>query len=165
MIGSIVGPLAIGALTRDNEVSGWRKFWWFEMALWGVSGLGILVGYRPPPRHSKLDHLSFREKLAKVDFTGALLLLSGLTLLLVGINIGGGSVGWKSTKVYVTLPLGGALLIAFGLFEWRGTSTGILHHDLFQGGANAGRTFAIAIGLIFLEGLMIFSFVLFYPLM
>ena len=135
------------------------------MAMWGASALGVLVAYRPPPRHTRLDHLTFRQKLRYVDFIGAFLLLSGLILMLVGINLGGGEYGWKNVRVYVCLPLGFAITIAFGVYEWRFTKVGILNHDLFQGGKDAGRTFAVSVALIFMEGLMLFSFVLFYALM
>ena len=164
-LGAVVGPLAIGALTRNNVLTGWRKFWWIEMAMWGASAIGILVAYRPPPRHTRFDHLTIGQKLRHVDFIGAFFLLSGLVLMLVGINLGGGKYGWDNVRVYVCLPLGFAIIIVFGIYEWRFTKVGILHHDLFKGGADAGRTFAITIALIFIEGLMLFSFVIFYALM
>lgn len=57
------------------------------------------------------------------------------------------------------------MLIAFGMYEWKGTKTGILHHDLFRGGPNKGRTFALCVALIFMEAVMIFGFALFSPIM
>lgn len=60
------------------------------MALWGLTALGLFVGYKPPKRHTRLDHLSTWEKLARLDLPGFGLLSAGLTLLLVAINLGGG---------------------------------------------------------------------------
>lgn len=57
-----------------------------------------------------------------------------------------------------TLVIGIALLIAFGLYEWKGTKVGILHHDLFE-----RRTFPLCVALMFCEGVMLFSIILFYP--
>lgn len=133
------------------------------MALWGVTALGIFVGYRPPKRHTRLDHLSFLQKIARLDLPGCGLLTSGLTLFLVGLNLGGGVFVWASVQVLAPLIIGIAILIAFGMYEWKLNKTGILHHDLFRGGKDRGRTFAICIGLIFIEGILLFSYIIFYP--
>ena len=50
------------------------------MALWGITALGIFVGYRPPKRHTLLDHLSFVQKIGRLDLPGFALLTAGLTL-------------------------------------------------------------------------------------
>ena len=42
---------------------------------------------------------------------------------------------------------------------------GILDHELFQGGAGQGRTFALCICLIFIEGILLFSYIIFYPVL
>jgi hypothetical protein len=61
--------------------------------------------------------------------------------------------------------IGICMLIVFGVYEWKGTNTGILNHDLFRGGRNRGRTFAICVALLFMEAIMIFGFGLFYPIL
>lgn len=144
---------------------------WIQMALWGMTATGLFVGYRPPKRHTRFDHLSFWKKLGRVDLPGFFLLTAGLAIFLTGLNLGGslyngGLYTWTSAPVLATLIIGMLLLISFGIYEWKFTKTGILHHDLFHGGrtgASAGHTFAICIGLIFIEGIMFFAFVIFYP--
>ena len=136
------------------------------MALWGMTAIGLLIGYRPPKRHTRFDHLSFWQKLGSVDLPGFFLPTAGLSIFLTGLNLGGGLYTWSSATVLATLIIGILLLIAFGIYEWRFTRVGILHHDLFHGGRtgeNAGYTFAICIGLIFIEGIMLFAIVVFYP--
>jgi hypothetical protein len=133
------------------------------MALWGVTSIGIFVGYRPPKRHTRYDHLSFWQKLGRLDLPGTGLLTAGLTLFLTGLNLGGGIFSWSDTPVLATMVVGIVVLIAFGVYEWKLTRTGILHHDLFRGGKNKGRTFAICVGLIFIEGILLFAYVIFYP--
>lgn len=135
------------------------------MALWGVTAIGIFIGYRPPKRHTQLDHLSFLQKLRQLDLPGFSLLTIGLTLFLTGLNLGGGLYAWTNARVLATLIIGLVTLICFGLFEWKGTKTGILNHELFRGGKDAGRTFAICISLIFVEGVLLFSYIIFYPVM
>lgn len=135
------------------------------MALWGLTALGILVGYRPPKRHTRLDHLSFIQKLRQLDLPGFGLLTTGLTLFLTGLNLGGGLYLWTNARVLGTLVTGLAILIGFGLYEWKGTQSGILNHELFRGGKTVGRTFALCISLIFIEGVLLFSYIIFYPTM
>lgn len=135
------------------------------MALWGTVCIGTLVGYQPPKKHTELDHLSFWQKIARLDLIGAGLLTVGLTLFLVGLNLGSGSQAWKSSRVLATVITGLVILIAFGIYEVLGTKTGILHHDLFRGGRDRGGTFSICVALIFIEGIMLFAYILFYPSM
>lgn len=135
------------------------------MGLWGMTAIGLFIGYKPPKRHTHLDHLSIWQKLARLDLPGFAMLTAGLTLFLTGLNLGGGLYAWATAPVLATLIVGILCLVAFGIYEWKFTETGILHHDLFRGGKNAGRTFAICIGLIFIEGILLFSYVIFYPVL
>jgi len=147
-----------GALTRISEHKGWRNLYWIQMALWGFCVVGIIIGYRPPKRHTRLDHLSFWQKVATLDLPGMALLSSGLSLLLAGLTLGDNPWEWSDVRVLTTLIIGFVLLICFGLYEWKGTKTGILHHELFS-----LRTFPLSVGLMFIEGIMLFSVVVFYP--
>ena len=178
-LGACSAPLIIGGLTKRDPHTGWRYFFvcpacpddteltkqWIQMALWGLTAIGLFIGYRPPTRHTRYDHLSFWQKLGRLDLLGFFLLTAGLTLFLVGLELGGGIHGWASAPVLATLIIGALTLIGFGIYEWKFTKTGILHHDLFRGGSKGGRTFAICIGLIFIEGILLFCFVIFYPVL
>ena len=82
----------------------------------------------------------------------------GLTLFLAGLSLGDTPWPWNNVRVVAPLVIGIAVLIAFGLYEWKGTKTGILHHQLF-----ISRTFPICIGLIFVEGIELFAVIVFYP--
>ncbi|KAK5722045.1 hypothetical protein LTR17_014481 [Elasticomyces elasticus] len=162
-LGAIASPLIIGALTRNDVHNGWRRFYWIQMALWGITALGLLFGYRPPVRHTRLDHLSLFQKIKALDLIGFGLLSAGLALFLTGLNLGGGLYIWTDSRVLGTLVSGILVLISFVLYEWKGTKTGILHHDLFSSGKEQGRTFAVCAGLLFIEGIMLFSIIIFYP--
>jgi hypothetical protein len=135
------------------------------MGMWGATALCILVGYRPPKRHTRLDHLSFFQKLKYLDLPGCGLLTVGLSLFLTGLNLGGGLYSWTNVRTLATLVIGIVVLISFGLYEWKGTKIGILNHELFQGGKARGRTFGLCVGLIFIEGILLFSYIVFYPVM
>lgn len=135
------------------------------MALWGVTAVGIFVGYQPPKRHTRYDHLSVWQKIGRLDLPGCGLLTAGLTLFLVGPNLGDGIYKWTAAPVLATLVIGIVLLIFFGLCERKFTKPGILHHDLFREGKDGGRTFAICICLIFIEGIVFFAYIIFYPVL
>ena len=135
------------------------------MGIWGVVAVGIIFGYQPPKRHTDLDHLSWFQKLQRLDLIGTFLLMAGLSLFLVGLNLGGGTFPWTSAQVLALLVIGIVTLGVFGVYEWKGTKTGILHHDLFRGGKDQGRTFIISVVLIFIEAILLFSYVLFYPIL
>ena len=138
---------------------------WVQMALWGSTAIGLFFGYRPPQRHTRLDHLSLWQKLTHLDLPGFGLLTTGLTLTLVALNLGGGLFAWTNARVLALLVIGIATLVGFGVFQWKGTDTGILHHGLFRGGKEAGRSFAIYVILMMIEGVLLFSYVIFYPVL
>ncbi|KAF2008792.1 putative siderophore iron transporter [Aaosphaeria arxii CBS 175.79] len=164
-IASITGPLAIGALTRRDMINGWRRFWWIEMAMWAASLLSLLFGYNPPRRETAYESPLWYQKLAKLDIPGSILLTASSTLLLVGLGLGGSNSSWTSARTLSTLIIGGVLGVIFGFYEWKGTTTGILHHELFLPGKDNGRTFALCIALFGVEAILIVSFIVFYPLL
>lgn len=135
------------------------------MALWGVTGIGMFVGYRPPERHTKYDHLSFSQKLQRLDLLGSALLTVGLTLFLVGANLGDTLHDWTDVRVLSTLLIGLCIIIGFFIYEWKGIKNGILHHELFRGGKDHGRTFAICLGLMAAEGALMFAYIIYYPIL
>ena len=135
------------------------------MALWGLTSILTFVGYRPPKRHTRYDHLSLLQKVGRLDLPGIGLLTAGLTLLLTGLNLGGGLYEWDDAPVLATIIIGIVVLIAFSVYEWKFTKTGILNHDLFRGGKERGRTFALCLLLVFIEGLLLFAYAIFYPVL
>ncbi|KIW18439.1 hypothetical protein PV08_02727 [Exophiala spinifera] len=162
IIAACSGPVALGGFTRLDEKRGWTNFWWLQMGLWGLSILGIFFGYKPPKRHSRYDHLSFLQKVLKLDLAGSFLLASGLSLFLVGLNLGGNLYSWKNARTLCTLVIGLVILVVFVLFEWKGTKVPLVDHRLFEGGKSKGRTFALCMVLICIEGIMLFAVAVFY---
>jgi hypothetical protein len=133
-------------------------------AVWGAAAIGIIFGYRPPKRHTNLDHLSFWQKVGTLDLPGFGLLTAGLTLFSVGLSLGGGLYPWANAHTLATLIIGFVILVGFGMYEWKGTQNGILSHDLFRGGKNKGRVFAICNGLMIVESILGFPFIVFYSM-
>ena len=81
------------------------------------------------------------------------------------MNLGGNQYAWTNVRVLAPMGVGLVSMIVFFIWEWKGTKTGILHHQLFyaEGGARAG--FLIYVGLMFAEGVLVYSVIVFYPIM
>ncbi|KAF2650004.1 MFS general substrate transporter [Lophiostoma macrostomum CBS 122681] len=161
-LGAITGPLVIGALTQKDPDHGWRNFYWVQTGLWGLSAVGILIGYLPPKR--TIDRSTAIADLKSIDWIGSAILTAAVTLFLAGFNFES-VYGWKSGQVLGPLISGVIAFVAFGLYEMYGTKTGIISHELFEGtGRNSWAILIFAI-LFFIEGVTFFSIVTFYPSM
>lgn len=150
-LGGVSGLLIGGALTLNNP-KGFRIYWYITAGLYAGTTLTIAWLYNPPPRdlQQKLTNL---EKLARLDWTGYCLVISGLVLFSFALTSSTGTYPWRSAEILVPLILGSAFLVTFGIYEWRFTATGMLHHDLFS----RSRNFALAELCIFLEGICFFA--------
>lgn len=133
------------------------------MALWAATAVCLQFGYNPPKRAGRFHHLSLYKKITHLDLPGYVLFAAGLTLFLVGMSLRSAQYTWTDRQVLAPLIVGIVILVGFALYEWRGTSVGFLHHGLFRG--KMGRTFSICVGLIFFEGVLLFSYVAFFPLL
>ncbi len=98
-----------------------------------------------------------------LDLLGCFFLAAGLVLLLTGLSMGGPAHPWHSPETLATLIVGSLALIVFFIYEWKGTKTGILHHDLFNHGKANVRTFVICLILVFCESPMLYTMILEYP--
>ena len=135
------------------------------MALWGSAAILTFLGYRPPRRNTRYDPLSWLQKVGRLDLPGIGLLTAGLTLQLTGLNLGGGLYEWGDAQVLATMIVGIVVLLASGVYEWKFTKTGILNYDLFRAGKERGRTFALCLFLVFIEGLLLFAYAILYPVL
>jgi len=148
--GATVGVLIGGALTRSNTES-WRIYWYIVAGIFAIAFLCILFGYNPPPRELQ-STMSTMQKLGSMDWFGSLTFAGSLILIVIALQWAYNPYPWASAHVLAPLIVGLCLLLAFGLWEWKGTSEGILHHRLFQ-----HRNFALASTLFFAEGLSFFT--------
>lgn len=115
--GAICGASFGGSIT---DTIGWR---WCFAAQVPVSVVVFVLGMRVVrnPAHLQLAGVdgSFRRTWARIDVTGALLLVVGVSVQLVGLSLGGNELPWSSPWVWLCLVGSVVLLVLFLAVEGR----------------------------------------------
>lgn len=142
--GAICGA-SFGGSVADSI--GWR--WCFLLQV-PMSALALVVGalvIRNPEGGFDLGQ-NFRDTWAKVDFTGALLLVVAISLQLVGLSLGGNELPWSSPWVVGSLGASVALLALFLTVEAKTRAIPVIPIRLLRGRLPALIQFAnICVGL------------------
>ncbi|GAW12557.1 hypothetical protein ANO14919_019270 [Xylariales sp. No.14919] len=112
--GAMLGGV-FGGLVNDNSSWGWRLAFLVQVPPVLVSAGLVAYLVRIPPK------VSGKSYLARIDFTGALSLVSFLVLLLLGLNAGGNLVPWVHPLPLTTLPLSLVALVFFVVWEYHAT--------------------------------------------
>ncbi|EKD05000.1 hypothetical protein A1Q2_00699 [Trichosporon asahii var. asahii CBS 8904] len=149
--GAYAALLGMGAATSADTVNGWRWVWRTQLVCNGVLILGFAIFYNPPPR-TKSD-LTFWGRVKTLDWIGYFLLTSGLIPILMGFAwAADANYGWSDLHAYACVVAGTISFVLCLLYEWKGTSTGFLHHALFQ-----NRNFPLLMFTMAVEGHMFYA--------
>ncbi|KAN0076264.1 Major facilitator superfamily domain containing protein [Elaphomyces granulatus] len=141
-----------------TNYSNWR---YVGIVIGGWNGLGLLITYLfyfPPPRINSKG-LSKSEIISRIDYLGGFLSVSGMTLVLVAIQMGGYQYKWTSPQVLVLLLLGLFVLTLFVLWELYGAKYPIVPTRLGAEPLILSLTFLIT----FISGANFYSVVMFWP--
>ncbi|RVD89588.1 uncharacterized protein DFL_000590 [Arthrobotrys flagrans] len=98
----------IGGLFNDSSL-GWRWAFLFQIPIIIISAVAVALLVDIPIKNTS------EGALQRVDFLGAITLVSSLILLLVGLNTGGSILPWTHPLVITAIPLS---LAIFVLFIW-----------------------------------------------
>ncbi|KAJ9662467.1 hypothetical protein H2198_001356 [Neophaeococcomyces mojaviensis] len=130
----ICGPIFVGLMIQNGiggTLEGWRGGFYTSTGLWALTLAGLFFFYHPMDRLNP-ENLTVVQRLKKIDWLGIFLVAAGLTLFLLGLNYANNPYRWTSAIVLGPLVTGGIVTILFILWEWKGTSNGILPHAIFQ---------------------------------
>lgn len=107
MLGGVFGGFL------NDTAWGWRFAFLIQVPVVLVSAVMVFFLVKVPPK------LSNKSLIARIDFTGAFLIVSFLVILLLGLNTGGNLVPWTDPLVLVSIPLSGVILVALIWWESR----------------------------------------------
>ncbi|KAJ5653735.1 Major facilitator superfamily domaingeneral substrate transporter [Penicillium lividum] len=117
-LGAVIG----GAI---NDAVGWRWAFAGIAPISFIAGLGVAT-FVPSQGESKQE---LGEMLGRIDFLGAVTLVSSLVLLLLGLNYDGSQE--RSPMIAMAIPAGAALMVAFLAIEYRWAKEPIIPLSLF----------------------------------
>jgi Fungal trichothecene efflux pump (TRI12) len=122
MQNAVVGFGAICGASFGGSVAdyiGWRWCFYLQVPVSVVAlVLGIFV-LRDPPGIFSDGHPFSRAVWANVDVSGAVLLVTAISLQLVGLSLGGNELPWSSPWVISSLIGSGVLFVLFAIVETR----------------------------------------------
>jgi hypothetical protein len=140
-----------------GSLEGWRYSYYLPAIYCGISSILVFLFYRPPPTRIQRE-TEGKPLLKSLDFAGFFLAVAGLIIFTMGLVWGGNMFSWKSSHVIATLTVGIVTLIAFGIYELKGTSTGLLDHRMFE-----NRNFPVLLAVAFVDGILLFGLLAFMP--
>nr|GAT58523.1 predicted protein [Mycena chlorophos] len=109
---ALVWALASGGALASTGTKTWRWLFYLNLPICGLSALIVIfyLSVRTPEG-------TIRSKLAKIDWVGNAIIVSGATLAILGLTWGGSRYPWSSAKVLAPLVIGFVLVAAFFVFE------------------------------------------------
>ncbi|PLN85640.1 MFS general substrate transporter [Aspergillus taichungensis] len=151
-VGSVLGPILGGGF---SEKASWRWIFYINFPFIGIAAFLVIFFFRLPTPKGSL-----RQKLACVDWTGAVLFIGSVSAVLIPLSWGGIMHAWASWRTVVPLSVGAAGLVVFCIWEAFLVSTEpMIPPDIFH-----NRSGTIALATSFLQGLNLWCALYYLPL-
>ncbi|KAF2704734.1 putative HC-toxin efflux carrier [Pleomassaria siparia CBS 279.74] len=109
-LGIVLGPLVGGGFSESSV--GWRWAFYVNLFIGAVCApaLFLLLPSRDPR-----PGVPFKQRLVEVDYTGAVLLMGGLTTFVLAINWGGITYPWSSGRIIGLFVTTAVLFVLLGI--------------------------------------------------
>jgi MFS family permease len=137
----------------------WRWGLWITLIWNALAFIGVSTTYFPKS-HPRMEGFTKRKILAQIDYIGAVLSITGITIFIVALQAGGSSHSWTSAYVLVQLIIGILMILAWIMWEVKFAKFPMIPKQLFQGQRVVALTFFIA----FVAGMDFYSIINFFPL-
>jgi EmrB/QacA subfamily drug resistance transporter len=150
-LSSVAGPLLGGYFSDHAQilgVSGWRWIFYINLPF-GIAALILTSIFLHIPK-VKREH--------SIDYLGALLLVSGVSSLLLGISVYGPQDGWQNSKTLISITAAIVLILLF-IFQESRAKEPILPLTLFK-----NHTFSVTSIMAFIIGAGMFGAIIMLPL-
>lgn len=108
-IATAVGPILGGVFAQDVT---WRWIFYLNFPFIAIAITGIIFTIR---LHT--EHVSFREKLRRIDWPGGFLFIASISSFLIAIGWGGTEFSWHSASTLAPLILGICGMVASIFWE------------------------------------------------
>ncbi|OCF41607.1 major facilitator superfamily transporter [Kwoniella heveanensis CBS 569] len=119
VVSSVVGPLLGGVFT---ERATWRWCFWINLPFGGIAAVAVfflLPSRDPDVNENTPADRTILGKLRRMDWLGTGLIFLVITCLLLALAWGGNDYKWSNWRIILLFILGGLLIIAFGLWQWK----------------------------------------------
>jgi MFS family permease len=121
-VGLVSAPIIGGALIDSFT---WRACFCINIPLGVICIALVAYGFEDPLPNPNVQ-MPFREKLKQMDLFGTLIAVPAITFLLLALQWGGTTYGWKNPIIIVLFVLAGCLVLAFGYVQYRQGETATL---------------------------------------
>ncbi|KAI2469550.1 trichothecene efflux pump [Annulohypoxylon bovei var. microspora] len=109
--------VAVARAMLQNLNMGWRWCYYLNIIVVALAIVLLFFFYHPPTFDLLHERKTKLQMLKQLDYVGIFLWTAGLTLLLLGVSLGGTIYPWNSATIISSIVIGVALLIALFTYE------------------------------------------------